>query len=330
MILKSGRVVFTETDPTHSVDTLHGLWSASKSISATLIGAAIEQGWLSEEMPLSQFFSAKEGLSDAMASIKVEDLLSMSSGILWNEIYDAKLKDSTFLPMLYGFGKGDMLSYVFSQPMDYLPGTKWNYNGGNSFVLMAILKKIARSRSLSSQGAAEHLLFNKLGIKNAFFETDGQGVPVGNSYAYMSIKDMLKLGDLYLNQGRWGAQRILSTRWVSKGQELSAGLLDLSVIKNRGMAKFEQFKKSVIKEGVYGQTGFWLNKDVPEIMFNEFKNSPKDLYFAAGHFGQIIMVIPSQKMVIARTGRDKEYWSKIDSLSSAAVKCFSSKSWGLK
>jgi CubicO group peptidase (beta-lactamase class C family) len=171
--------------------------------------------------------------------------------------------------------------------------------------------------------------------KKAFFESDGKGIPVGNSYSYMTIDDMLRIGYLYLQNGQWNGEQILSPQWVAQTQQITDGLQHLDEIKKLGTTldgkknEYEIFKQEVLDEGVYGQRGFWLNKTVKGIREpREFPNSPEDMYFAAGHFGQLIFVIPSKDMVIVHTGGNKEYWSRIDRIVQKSIACFSDKSWG--
>ena len=120
---------------------------------------------------------------------------------------------------------------------------------------------------------------------------------------------MAKLGQLYLQNGSYQGKQLIDIDWVKSAQTVSppAMLKDTSI-------------ESIKAEGVYSARALWLNQEV-QGFGPEFKNSPKDMYFAAGHYGQLIIIIPSENMVIARTGHDEEYWSKIDPFVSKTIAC---------
>jgi hypothetical protein len=132
---------------------------------------------------------------------------------------------------------------------------------------------------------------------------------------------MARLGDFYINNGQWNGEQLLPENWILEAQQISSPLL-----LNR-FAHDEQYKAYVKSEGVFSNRSFWLNQDIPHLdMQHEFPHAPADMFFAAGHYGQLLIILPSQKIVIAATGHNKEYWSKIDKLVSHAVACYSPES----
>ena len=75
------------------------------------------------------------------------------------------------------------------------------------------------------------------------------------------------------------------------------------------------------EEGAYYSLGFWINpkaRDMPKL----FPNNPTDVFFAAGHYGQNIIVFPKEDLMIVRMSHDKEYFSKLDRIMQKARKCF--------
>ena len=331
VVLKDGKVVYEfyngdadyGGDPEKGLylrDTPHSLWSASKTVTATLVGRAIyDQVKMSNgesfdvHSKLSDFFPSLR--NDGYQDVKIENLLNMSSGFKWNESYEAGLKESTFIPMLYlKDGHKDMLKYSLAQPMsDYGPGKIWNYSGGNSMMLVGALRTIYGEESFKTLPWT--LLFKPLEIKGAVFETDEQGNFIGNSYVHLRPLDMAKIGELYLNNGKKDENQLLSPEWISDSQKISPAALN----PNTPISYIHE-------EGVYSSRAFWLNKQIIQtdnkIYGPEFPDSPKDMYFAAGHYGQLIIVLPSQNMVIARTGHDAEYWSRINRFVSKSIACF--------
>lgn len=312
---QNGKTLLAWSDGVYKLNSLHSLWSASKTVTATLVGAAIQKGHLKLDDNLSNYFPktfddrSKQALYD---SITIRNLLNMTSGFSWDESYESDPVNSTFIHMLYGPGRKSMKDFALNQPMEIEPGRKFNYSGGNSNILMAILNKI-----YGNSNFAEELLFKPLGINSAFFERDAQGNLIGSSYAYMTIEEMAILGEMYLNNGVHKGIRILPEDWIKEAKIPTEGVTRTDNVSD---------PKYIKAQGVFSQRTFWLNQDAPAVkMENEFKNSPKDMFFAAGHYGQLILMIPSQKIVFVMTGHNKEYWSKIDSLVHSITSCVNPK-----
>lgn len=343
VVLKDGKVVyeFYDGDPKYGGsdaglylrDTPHSLWSASKTVTATLVGRALFESMkvnngeaLTLETPLDQILPrilTPETQVDQNAhfysDVKIKNLLDMSSNFKWDENYESGLRQSSFLPMLYfKNGHADMLKYALSQPMQSEgPGTRWNYSGGNSMILLGILKDLSEQAAKDSFAKLPWtLLFDRLQMEGAVFERDEKGVFIGNSYVYLRPIDMAAIGQLYLDGGNYAGHALLDPTWIKEAQELSPA-------ESNPQTPLDY----IHEEGVYSKRAFWLNQRVPreknDFYGPEFPTSPSDMYFAAGHYGQLIIVLPSQHMVIARTGHDTEYWSRLNRFVSKTVACFS-------
>lgn len=361
LVIKNGQSYFEWYDrPAYSSSNQHFLWSASKTVTSTIIAAAIAKGALTPkgepltlETPLTDFFSAEERMDKLkkkygcvgvrflknnchklnlkkeaeFKNIKIKHFISMATGFKWEESYESDPDNSSFLPMLYGDGRFNMAEFALLAPMELAPGKRWNYSGGNSVILMSVLAKLKVNgfggNLQEYQQMPNRLLFDRIGMKSAFYERDKSGTFVGSSYAHMTPEDMARFGYLYLNGGYWNGERILPEGWVYKSQQPTQ-----AIVEPGNTTPIELIRR----EGVFSDGSFWLNQGINGNWMdngskvtrfeNEFKNSPKDMFFAAGHYGQLIIVLPTQDMVIVRTGSDKEYWSKIDSFVSKAVKCF--------
>lgn len=314
VVVKNGQIFFEYKDGPYGGDKPHSLWSASKTVTSMLIGAATEKNLLQPQQHLSDFFPRKLrfkiGANEARYDeITIEDLLQMGSGFQWEESYEGSIQTSSVLDMVYLTGWKDMALHALQAPLlPEGPGKRWNYSSGNSNILMGVLKtRLGKQYDL----APWELIFNKLGMRSVRIEQDAAGTYVGSSYVYMNARDLAKLGYLFLNNGKWENQQILPANWTEYSTQVSPPLL-------RSETPIDYIKE----EGVYGR-GLWLNKDVRGLGL-PFPNAPEDMFFAAGHYGQLLFVIPSLDMVIARTGWDSEYWSKIDPMVKRAVDCFSS------
>jgi CubicO group peptidase (beta-lactamase class C family) len=319
VVHKNGEVVYSWADGAYKMNSLHSLWSASKTVAATLAGVAIQQGRLSLESKVSEFFPKK--FQDATQqkrydAITIENLINMSSGFTWDESYESDPVNSSFIEMIYGKASSSMATFALQQNLEIEPGQKWNYSGGNANILMAILHKI-----YGDDKFPQNQLFKKLGITRSFFESDRTGTPIGSSYAYFTPEEFAKLGDFYLNNGVVNGERLLPENWIQQAQTLS------NPLRLNRFSKDAKYKNYVKSEGAFSNRSFWLNQDIPNLDFkHEFPDAPANMFFAAGHYGQLLIMLPSQGIVIAATGHNKEYWSKIDKLVSNTLACFSPES----
>jgi CubicO group peptidase (beta-lactamase class C family) len=147
------------------------------------------------------------------------------------------------------------------------PGTKMNYNSGNSNLLSAIIQKVS---SMKTVDFAHTHLFNPIGIKDVQWH-EKQGICLGANGLKLKPTDMLKLGSLYLREGQWGSAQIVPKDWV-----------------------VESTQSRFITYPSIGHYGYhWWSS---EFMIEDTK--PIFYYFALGLFGQFIIVVPAFKMVV--------------------------------
>lgn len=338
VVIKNGQVVLEWYDGVKGPGSSHVLWSASKMITATLIGRTIQDGFSYQGHPVTletklSLFYPNPGFLEKYPErraqyerITLGHLVEMSAGFDWREFYDDDMSNSSFLPMLYMKGQRDMPGFALSQKLSVQgPGEQWNYSGGNANILMGVLGKI-HGASGGIEGRSEFpkkLLFDELGLEGARVEQDGSGNFVGSSYVYMTTRDMAKVGQLYLQGGVWNGKRLLPEGWTDEAQELVP-----TVFKKATTVDY------ITKLGAPSRRIFWLNRDIhredgklrdeqgQKVLYpREMPEAPSDLYFAAGHYGQLIAIVPSQNLIIARTGYDTKYWDHIQPLTVKALSC---------
>ena len=328
--IESGKV-FSFEEKSKLADTPHILWSASKSITATIVARAVQEGKLKLDSKLAEFYPRDPSFQDQdlYNQITVQHLLDMSAGLKWNESYESDPKDSSVTKMLYKEGSADSLTFALNQPMSEKPGTKWNYSSGNSTILFGILRKIyGESNPKAYHDVPWALLFDELGMKNAVFEVDAAGHFIGSSYAHLRPRDMAKIGQLYLNDGKWGGKQLLPSQAISADGKSAAGKSWVGL--TRDVAKPYVENAASIKdptgEGVYGLT-WWLNHKVQvpftgKINEKPYPCVPEDFYGAFGHYGQYIFVVPSLDLVVVRTATDRDpHMFSVDKWMVAAMQC---------
>jgi len=193
--------------------TRHDLRSISKSVISLLVGIARQQGKLANlAQPVLDFYPEYAELrTPERLAITLEHLLGMSTGLAWNESlasYGSFANDETRL-----YWDWAPYRYVLSRAIEAAPGTRFNYNGGNTAVLADVLQRVTQTRL---KDFARSALFEPLGIT----DWEWVGDPYGRSLAFAGLRmrprDLAKLGRLVLNRGQWQGRQLLAPEWVDE------------------------------------------------------------------------------------------------------------------
>ncbi len=286
VVLHDGKLVAERYAAGYGPDTpVHG-HSLSKSVTSAVIGILVRQGKLQREQAAP--VAAWQASSDARSQVTIDQLLRMSSGLPFDET-NGPVNPMTRMLFL----EPDMATYATQMPLVHAPGTAWNYSNLGYLVLSRLIRDAAGSRAIDAERFVHHELFDPLGMRTATIECDATGTPVGASNVYASPRDWARFGQLYLDDGVLDGRRILPEEWVSysTSQTLDTG---------------------------YG-AGFWTNLvthgrvpvwDAPWGM----PELPKDMFYARGALGQYIVIVPSERLVVARFGISHEGGTGIGSM----------------
>ncbi|HRZ97334.1 MAG TPA: serine hydrolase [Paludibacter sp.] len=241
-------------------------WSMAKSFTNALIGILVKKGRIDINKPIDIGAWQK----DKRSEITWADLMHMNSGLEWNENY-GNLSDVTV--MLHK--TADMAQFTYEKPLIHQRDSFWQYSSGSTNIASWLIRQeIANERDYYAFPRRE--LFNPIGMRSAIWETDASGNFVGSSYIYATMRDYVRFGLLYLNDGKWLGNQLLPEGWV-----------DFSVQPANG------------SDGKYGAF-FWLNQS------GDYPDVPRDMFMCRGHDGQYIYIIPSLKLVVVRTGFSKK------------------------
>ncbi len=289
LVVYQGRIVYERYARGFDVDSPHLTWSVSKSMMSALVGVAVGEGWIDLQDSVCDHYDQIDE-----CSMTPDDLLSMGSGLEWNEGYeDEPYHLSSVIAMLYGTGALDMGAFVGHHPQEAPPGTLYRYSSGDTVLLSAVLAGALPSAIHDS--FPHDFLFGPLGMTSAVFEQDRAGTFVGSSYAYATPRDMARFGYLYLHDGCWNDERILPEGWVDDSRAVNPVFLD--------EASYEWSRDG---DAVPGRQ-WWTNHSVPELAIDSvWPDVPEDAFQASGHWGQSITVIPSEALVVVRTADDRE------------------------
>ncbi len=198
MFLRHGYVVAECSFEPYVMDTWHVSYSMCKSIVGMAIGILVDEGKLSLTDKLSDIFSSRMGpLGLFKKPVTVQNLLNMSSGVSFNEAG--------------AISGNDWRKSYLSSSFNFEPGSKFEYNSMNTYMLSAIVTEITGESLFEF---CKKRIFEPMGIKRVFWESCPQGITKGGWGLFMRIEDMAKMGQLYLQKGMWHGTQIVPAQWV--------------------------------------------------------------------------------------------------------------------
>ena len=205
MAVKNGHVIGELTSYPFDMDTWHVTHSMCKSVTGMAIGFLISEGKLKLEDKISSIFSSRINPLQQLFlnSITVKNLLTMTSGVSFNESG--------------AISADDWRKLFLEASQKNVPGTVFEYNSMNSYMLSAIVTEIT---GISMFEYLRPRLFEPLGIMRVFWESCPQGITKGGWGMFLRIEDMAKLGQLYLNKGMYDGKQILPAEWVEEATKL--------------------------------------------------------------------------------------------------------------
>jgi CubicO group peptidase (beta-lactamase class C family) len=254
----------------HGPETRHNLASVTKSVTSILVGIALDQGKIqSVDDPVFDYFPQYAHLSDTRkATITLKHLLTMSSGLQWNEGELPYSDPNNDLVRL--FSKPDPIEYILSRPLVSEPGARFYYGGDNTNLLGEAIRSATEQRM---DAFAEEVLFGPLGITDYAWDFINPDMIHASGNLQLRPRDMAKLGQLYLNGGAWEGHRIVSEAWVA-----------------------ESTQKHITRSATSGYGYQWW------LSTYRMGSSSVDAFSALGWGGQKIMVFPDLEMVVVFTG----------------------------
>ena len=203
IVVRRGQVLGDYYAPRVRPDALANIKSASKSIIAILVGIAIDRRLIPDvKQPISAYFPELAKDPDPRKrTITVEDLLTMRSGLesTSGNNYGQWVKSANWV------------RYALRQPIVSEPGTAMQYSTGSSHLLSAILTRVSRTDTWQF---AENALFTPLGLRLARWPRDPQGIYFGGNEMLMTPRQMVAIGELYLNRGSFKGRQIVPADWV--------------------------------------------------------------------------------------------------------------------
>jgi CubicO group peptidase (beta-lactamase class C family)/pimeloyl-ACP methyl ester carboxylesterase len=260
-VRKKGFVGFVD----HHRDSLHDIRSISKSVVGAAIMIAINQGKLNIEQRAFDFFPEFSRLDTGLKrEIKIKHLLTMSSGLFWQENSDS---------MKFG-SRNDVIDLILRQPMIDTPGNVFRYSNATTQLLSFILEKVTGSDLVSF---TDKHIFQPLTITNYEWMKEKNGITSAWVGLRMRSRDLLKFGILYLNDGKWNSRQLIPADLVTASIEEQIET---------------PFSDSIVRIG-YGYQ-FWTYSET-------LAGKPLTYAQAQGNGGQFIVIDKQSGLVVVLT-----------------------------
>ncbi len=272
MLLRHGKVIAEGWWDPYRPDLKHTMYSASKSFTSTAVGFAVKEKKLSIEDQIISFFPDKlpDSISSNLEQLRVKHLLTMSTG--------QRREPPTTTQ--------DWVKSYLETPVDIEPGSRYRYSSLATFMLSAIVQKVSGEKVIDFLTPR---LFEPLGIEGIDWETAPGDINTGGWGLRVKTEDMAKLGQLYLNKGKWTGKQLLPEKWVEEATSLK--------IQQRPELTQEQRDSSL--------------DDVQGYCY-QFWRARHNSYQANGAFGQFILIIPEKDAIVVFTANSNDMWGELD------------------
>ncbi len=275
MVLRHGKVVAEGWWNPYKPELKHTMYSTSKSFTSTAIGLAVSESLISVSDKVISFFpeDLPDTISENLADLEIRDLLSMTFG---------QNPEPAFPTIV---SSDNWVKAILATSIPNKPGSVFLYNSFATYMLAAIIHKV------TGENVVDYLkprLFEPLGITGADWEVDPMGINTGGWGLRVKTEDMAKLGQLYLQHGKWNGKQILPEEWVKEATTLK-------ILQSPDSPQEARDKSDWLQGYAYK---FWRSRH----------NS----YRGDGAYGQLILVLPEQDAVVAVTAETSDMQDELN------------------
>lgn len=262
MLLRHGHVVAEGWWKPYERQFVHSLYSLSKSFTSTAIGLLVKEGKLDIHSKVVSFFPNDLPASpgEHLQQMTVRSLLTMNTGHAMDT-----------MPAMRA-SKDSWVRTYLAQPVEFEPGSHFLYNTGNTYMLGAI---VHQATGMTLEQYLTPRLFQPLGIVGYDWEVSPQGLNTAGYGLRIRTEDIAKLGQLYLQKGRWNGESLLTESWVNEATSYQTS--------------------SQVNNGDWSQ-GYGY----------QFWRCTHGFYRGDGAFGQFCIVMPELDAVVAVTGQSPD------------------------
>lgn len=272
LILHDGKVRFERYARTHSAAGRWPAFSVTKSFTSTLVGAALQDGAIrSLDDPVTRYIPELAG--SGYDGVSVRQLLTMTSGVRWNEEETDPNSDlARFLTVKPDPGMGSTVSYMRKLPRAAPPGTRWNYNTGETNLIGVVVERATR-------GTLSEFLSRKIwkpyGMeRDALWLADSTGHEIGGGGLALGLRDLARFGQFVLDGGTIDGRRVVPEGWFAQAGSKQADFGS--------------------ERSAYGYQ-WWVY--------------PDGTFAGGGIYGQGLFIDPKRRLVVALAGNWPAAWN---------------------
>jgi CubicO group peptidase (beta-lactamase class C family) len=257
----------------------HTIQSASKGITALVVGAAVDRGLVRLDQPLTELLPRSAALlrSDPRkARLTLRHVLTMTTGLDWNEAALPYQNPENLARRLNA--SDDWVTFTLSQPMREEPGTRFEYCSGCTLLLSAIVQQATKRHT---DEFADEAVFGPMGIGPTVWlrhARSADSLSHTGGGLWLRPRDFAKLGYLHLSGGKWHGKAVVSSEWI----------------RDVGSRHTER--------SIAGYGYQWIVRDVPGLA----GSGPADLVYAWGAAGQFVFAVKPLNLVVAVNGANWE------------------------
>jgi CubicO group peptidase (beta-lactamase class C family) len=271
-IVKDGKLVYERYRQGIDQFTPTYGFSIGKTLLTLFIGKLVDSHGFDVHAPLG----LDQWQGDDRQNITAHHLLTMTSGLAFDESYEAATSDANML-----FVSNDMAGLSADKPLNFQPGSHFRYSTANSLIMAKVLND--ELSGVAGTYLEYQNFMRALGVNTSAIQSDASGALTFGMKNLMSLRDMARIGQFMLQNGQWNGEQYLPENWMAyMTQPVDSTMADVNKLKK-----------------AYG-AGVWLNQS--EIFGKLLPGLPEDTFLALGMRGQYIIVVPSQQLVIVRTG----------------------------
>lgn len=259
MIARHGKVIFEAYNAPYAADIPHIMHSFTKILTNTAVALAYDDGLLNLDDPILKFFP--EYVADANDYLKactIRNMITMRNG------QQRSIGGNEWRPL-----KSSWKEAYFQVPFDKRPGETFMYSSGNSYILSYIVQKL---EGKTCRELVQERVGKEIGLTDFSWMLSPEGVCSGGNGVSLTTEDMLRIGLLYLNKGKWNGKQLISENWM-----------------NHAMGYVDSIDP------------------IDGTQYNYHWEHVGDIWAAKGMFGQTCGQIPSLDLVFAITAADRKY-----------------------
>ncbi len=282
LVVKDDKIVTERYYHESGEDTLFTSMSVVKSFVSALVGIAIDEGLISGvDRPISDYVPGLRG--SGYDGVPIKHVLQMSSGVKFDEVYEDLFSDINLLFYKVFALNQPINDYMVNLKREHPSGTTSYYRSCDTQALGMLISAVS-GKPVSAY--LEEKIWTKIGMEyDATWCTDTHDTEIAFGFLNAALRDYAKFGMLYLHNGNWGGQQVVSADWVHESVTPDNPNLQPG-------PKPEEY-------WTFGNFGYQYQWWIPE--------NPDGEYLAIGVWGQYIYVYPKENLVVVKTSVDPHF-----------------------